>query len=100
MDKKKENIFNAGEIEAQRNARQLEQIEADKQRRITFGIVFSSREGFDVLKELKDFCHADFMSYVQGDQVETAFREGERNVFQFILSNLSDEMKSQIAKEI
>lgn len=72
----------------------------EKQKRINFGMTFSTREGFEVLKDILTFTHAFSTSYVPGDQIETAFREGERNVFIYILSNLSDEMKSQIAKEI
>lgn len=67
-----------------------------KQRRINFGLTFSTREGFDVLADLMAFCHANAISYGQGDQFETAFREGERNVFLYILSQLSGELKSKI----
>ncbi|MFA5158675.1 MAG: hypothetical protein WC451_05835 [Patescibacteria group bacterium] len=75
-------------------------IDIEKQKRINYGLTFSTQTGFEVLKDILKFTHAFSTSYVPGDQIETAFREGERNVFIYILSNLSDEMKSQIAKEI
>ena len=67
-----------------------------KQRRINFGMTFSTREGFEVLRDIAIMCHVNEISYVQGNQFETAFREGERNVFLYILSQLSDELKSKI----
>ena len=67
-----------------------------KQRRINFGLTFSTTEGFEVLKDLLTLCHPLAISYVPSNQYETAFREGERNVFLYILSQLSDEMKSKI----
>lgn len=73
-----------------------EELEEAKQRRINFGLVFGSREGFMVLNDLKTICHPLAISYVPSNQFETAFREGERNVFLYILSQLSDEMKSQL----
>jgi len=71
-------------------------VDSDKQRRINFGLTFSTREGFEVLKDIAAFCHANAPSYVRGDQFETALREGERNVFLYILAQLSDEMKQKI----
>lgn len=68
----------------------------DKQRRINYGMVFSTREGFEVLKDIAAMCHINEISYVRGDLDETIFREGERNVFLYILSQLSDEMKSKL----
>lgn len=70
---------------------------ADQQRRINYGLTFSTSEGFDVLKDLCGFCHVNAPSYVSRDTHETAFREGERNVFLYILSQLSDEMKQKIS---
>lgn len=69
----------------------------EKQKRINYGLTFSTREGFEVIKDIMGFCHANAISYLPGDQFETAFREGERNVFLYILSQLSDEMKQKIS---
>lgn len=88
-------VFDKTKGDAQANLIQ-QSIEGDKQRRINFGLTFSTREGFEVLKDISAFCHANEPSYVRGDQFETALREGERNVFLFILAQLSDEMKQKI----
>ena len=71
-------------------------IDIEKQKRINYGLTFSTQTGFDVLMDIMTFCHAFSPSYVTGDQFETALREGERNVFLYILSQLSDEMKQKI----
>lgn len=68
-----------------------------KERRINYGLTFSTREGFEVLQDIMAMCHPFAISYVPGNQFESAFREGERNVFLYIYSQLSDEMKSKIA---
>ena len=68
-----------------------------KQKRINYGVAFSTKEGFEVLCDIAKFCHACEPCYVRGDQFETALREGERNVFLYILSLLSDEMKQKIS---
>lgn len=69
---------------------------AAKQRRINFGLTFSTAEGFEVLKALQSFCHDNEITYLQGDTHETAFREGERNVFLFIKSHLSTELRQKL----
>ena len=92
----KDNIFNAGEKDKNISDLMDEQVQFDKQRRINFGMVFSTREGFDVLKDIMNFCHTESISYVPRDTHETAFREGERNIFLYIKSNLSDEMKQKL----
>ena len=71
-------------------------IDAAKQQRINFGVTFSSPEGFEVLKALQSFCHDNEITYRQGDTHETAFREGERNVFLFIKSHLSTELRQKL----
>jgi len=67
-----------------------------KQLRINFGVTFSTPEGFEVLKALQSFCHDNENTYRQGDTHETAFREGERNVFLFIKSHLSNELRQKL----
>ena len=92
-----DNIFKTDEQKEQDEKTRIESLfNAEKQRRINYGLTFSTREGFDVLKDIMAFCHAQEISYIPGKQDETIFREGERNVFLYILSHLSDEMKSKI----
>lgn len=67
-----------------------------KQLRINFGVTFSTPEGFEVLKALQSFCHDNEVTYWKGDTHETAFREGERNVFLFIKSQLSTELRQKL----
>lgn len=69
---------------------------AAKQRRINFGLTFSTAEGFEVLQDLQAFCHDKEVTYTRGDTHESAFREGERNVFLFILSQLSTELRQKL----
>ena len=95
----KDDIFtieHKGQTDEEKEKARIAKEEADKQRRINFGITFSTREGFDTLMEIMKFCHFSQISYVRGDQAETAFREGERNIALYILSQLSDEMKQKI----
>lgn len=67
-----------------------------KQLRINFGVTFSTPEGLEVLKALQSFCHDNEVTYWKGDTHETAFREGERNVFLFIKSHLSNELRQKL----
>lgn len=90
-----DDIFSKHQTERMQEMADQEAQEA-KQRRINFGLTFSTPEGFEVLKDLLTLCHPLAISYVPSNQYETAFREGERNVFLYILSQLSDEMKSKI----
>jgi hypothetical protein len=91
------NIFKKNDDLAKEESLRKEQFNnAEQQKRINYGIIFSTAEGFEVLKDIMSFCHVNSISYSLGDQYETAFREGERNVFLYILSQLSDEMKSKI----
>lgn len=91
-----DDIFNT-ETQAGRMKEMADQeAEEAKQRRINFNLTFGTREGLAVLKDISALCHPLAISYVPSNQFETAFREGERNVFLYILSQLSDEMKSQI----
>ncbi len=92
----KENIFQGDKIDVDEKAKMATEESIARQRKINFGMVFSTREGFEVLKDIMTFCHADEISYIQGDTHESAFREGERNVFLYIKAQLSDEMKQKI----
>lgn len=91
-----DDVFGIQEKEKTVVEKRLESESKAKQLRISYGLTFSTREGFDVLTDLMNFCHANAISYGQGDQYETAFREGERNVFLYILSQLSGELKSKL----
>ena len=91
-----DDVFITEEREQAKQAQSEAQVQVDKQRRINYGLTFSTREGFDVLADLMAFCHVNAISYGRGDQCETAFREGERNVFLYILSQLSGELKSKL----
>lgn len=91
-----DDVYITEEREQAKQAISEAEINAEKQRRINYGLTFSTREGFDVLEDLMAFCHANAISYGQGDQYGTAFREGERNVFLYILSQLSGELKSKL----
>lgn len=51
----------------------------ERQRRADYREVFDSAAGRRVLADLGRFAHMDHPSYVRGDALETAFREGERN---------------------
>ena len=88
-------FYSVQQTEEIKKAAQRELDEA-KQRRINFNLTFSTMEGFEVLRDIAIMCHANEISYIPSNQYETAFREGERNVFLFILSQLSDEMKTKI----
>ena len=91
-----DDVFNAGTQVGRMQELTAQADNEAKQRKINFGLTFSTREGFEVLKDIAVMCHINEVSYVPSNQFETAFREGERNVFLYILSQLSDEMKSKI----
>lgn len=89
-------VFNNDEREKARKEVIEQAQKEEKQRRINYGLTFSTAEGFEVLRDLQEICHAEAPSYCQGDQYETAFREGERNVFQYIKSKLSTDLRSKL----
>lgn len=92
-----ENVLNAGEREQEEQARIEAKEIADKQRRIAFGMTFSTREGFEVLKDLSVGCHFLERSYRRENSPDlTAFMEGQRDVFLYILQQLSGELKSKL----
>lgn len=51
------------------------------QRRIDYGLTFTSEHGSRVLKDLYRFCGMAQPSFVPGAPDETAFNEGKRRVF-------------------
>jgi len=58
----------------------------ERRRRSDYRLVFDSEAGQRVLADLARFAHMGHPSYVRGDAMETAFREGERNVVLRILA--------------
>lgn len=92
-----EDVFTAGKIDEEKEKIVSREAEEAKQRRINYGLTFSTMEGFEVIKDIMAFCHANAISHGFGDAYQTAFREGERNVFLYILSQLSDEMKQKLS---
>jgi hypothetical protein len=57
-------------------------------RRQLFRAAFASKEGRPVLLDLARFCGAFDTSYSPSDSHETAFREGMRNVWLYIVRQL------------
>ena len=60
----------------------------ERRRRADYRATFGSEAGLRVLADLARFAHMSHPSYVRGDAMETAFREGERNVVLRILALL------------
>lgn len=84
------------EEDEQRTVEEIEEAEArEKQLKIAYRITFSSREGFDVLKDLVGQGHLLETSY-RADAREHALVEGERNLLLYILSKLSAEIKNKL----
>lgn len=63
--------------------------DTEKQLRIAYGITFNSKEGKHVLRDLLEVCHVFHTSYVPERGLDTAFREGERNIGLRILDKLN-----------
>lgn len=55
---------------------------------------FTSITGEQVLLELTSLYY-DRISYTKGDQFETAFKEGQRSVIEFILRKVADSDKTE-----
>lgn len=92
----KEDIYNAGQKDVASITLADKMAEDAKQRRINFSLVFSTREGFEVLKDIAIMCHPNEISFDPASARNSDFREGERNVFLYILSNLNDELRAKI----
>ena len=83
----KDDIFtieHKGQTEEEKEKVRIAKEEADKQRRINFGITFSTREGLATLIDILNFCHIDEISFRVDNQGVTGFYEGERNVGLYI----------------
>ena len=62
--------------------------EQAKQLKIAYGVTFDSESGKQVLRDLLEFCHIFQSSYIPEKGMDTAFREGERNVGLRVLDQL------------
>ena len=62
----------------------------ERRRRADYRLVFGSEAGRRVLSDLARFAHMGHPSYVRGDALEPAFREGERNAVLRILALLRE----------
>jgi len=93
---KKDNVFNAGQLDKETQQLTDKMEEEAKQRRINFNLTFSTQAGFEVLRDIALMTHMNEISFDPMNARNTDFREGERNVFLYILSNLSDEMRAKI----
>ena len=63
--------------------------EQRKQLHIAYGVTFDTESGKQVLRDLLDFCHVFQSSYMPEAPMDTAFREGERNVGLRVLDQLN-----------
>jgi phage FluMu gp28-like protein len=89
-------IFNKHE-EEQKRKEIKDKIQAeDKQRRINFGVTFATQQGFEVLKDLAVRGHFMEQTFAMNDARDSDFRQGERGLLLYILSQLSDELKSKL----
>jgi len=60
-----------------------------KQLKVDYGITFNNEHGKAVLRDLLEVCHVFHTSYIPGNSLDSAFREGERNVGLRILDMLN-----------
>jgi len=72
--------------------------EQAKQLQIAYGVTFNSETGKQVLHDLLEFCHIYHSSYMSEAPMDTAFREGERNVGLRILKELKIEDINELQK--
>ena len=63
--------------------------EKAKQLHIAYGVTFDTESGKQVLRDLLEFCHVFQSSYMPEAPMDTAFREGERNVGLRLLDQLN-----------
>ncbi|HPD58063.1 MAG TPA: hypothetical protein PKW17_12535 [Smithellaceae bacterium] len=89
-------IFKADEAEVRKKTMQQEADAQEKQKRINYGLTFSTENGFEVLRDLATFCHFLEVTFNQESERDSAFREGERRVFLYILAHLSPELQSKL----
>lgn len=55
--------------------------QAETARRHDYAKVFGGEAGARVLADLAAACHAERLTYVPGDAMESAYREGQRSVY-------------------
>jgi hypothetical protein len=91
-----EDVFNAGQRDEAVKTLSAKIEQDAKQRRINFSLTFSTMEGFEVLRDIALMTHMDEISFDPMSARNSDFREGERNVFLYILSNLNDELRAKI----
>lgn len=89
-------IFNADEREAQSKQAQKDEAAQEKQKRIQYGLTFSTENGFEVLRDLSVFCHFTEVTFNVNSERDSAFREGERRVFLYIMAHLSPELQAKL----
>lgn len=68
---------------------------------LDYKATFGTEQGKRVLDDLMGFCHMLHTSYIPERPIETAYREGERNVLLRILSMMETDMErlKQMIKE-
>ena len=78
-----------------KSKRSLSNEDKQKELKIAYGMTFNSEHGKQVLRDLLDNCHVFHTSYIPGNSLDSAFREGERNVGLRILDMLNiDDIKA------
>lgn len=91
-----EDLFDNEKREQLRLERIQKEEDEEKQRRINYGLTFSTAEGFEVLRDLMEISKFLQATYAPGDQYASAFNEGMRNLFLYVLAHLSSELKSKL----
>jgi hypothetical protein len=69
-------------------SKMLDAIKRKKNRHSDYHATFSTQAGQRVLLDIMRFSGAITSSFVKGDSHETAFREGQRNVYLKIMAEL------------
>ncbi len=65
-----------------------------------YQMVFMSKEGGDVLKDLKSVCYYGFSPYVHDSMRETDRRIAKQEVFQYIADMLGEETFKKLQTEV
>jgi len=65
-----------------------------------YQMVFTSKEGGDVLKDLKSVCYYGFSPYVHDSMRETDRRIAKQEVFQYIADMLGEETFKKLQTEV
>ncbi len=90
-----DDVFNIGEQEKIEKQQEDEKAALEQQKRINYQTTFATRNGQAVLKDLMRKCHGMAPTYANTDR-DSAFQEGERNVFLYIMGQLTEELQKQI----